>query len=247
MNSNKNKKVSCFSSLSWLKIFWLISFLVALFFVAIYFQRYLAARQWHKAHNLAIAKKYIEAEVVYSNIFPKLKWNGRFLAYYGDLKLQNQKYLDAIELFEKVKVSYPDPYLFENLGSAYINYQIGITNEITHPTLSGTPLKRGFNLSQGECVNKAIHYWILASNIQPWRLTPKYHLADLFYQINDTNNAIKYARLVVNTPMKKWTERGKEFKLKSQKMLIALGKKCDDPGLVVFDIDGKSTWNKGKW
>jgi len=59
----------------------------------------------------------------------------------------------------------------------------------------------------------------------------------LFYQLGETNEAIKYARLVVNTPMKKWTERGKEFKLKSQKMLIAMNQKCDDPGLIVFDIN----------
>jgi hypothetical protein len=68
----------------------------------------------------------------------------------------------------------------------------------------------------------------LSSNILPWRLTPKYYLANTFYQLGDKNNVIKYARLVVNTPMKKWTERGKEFKLKSQKML----KDLRMPGLI---------------
>jgi len=231
------------------KIFWILAFAVSLFFVAIYFQRYMAARQWHKAHDLACSGKYQEAEVIYSNIFPKLKWNGRFLTYYGDVKLKIEKYFEAIELYEKAKFTYPDPYLFENLGSAYINYQFTITNEIPQP-----PLEKG-ELTHGECVNKAINYWILASNILPWRLTPKYYLADLFYQLGDTNNAIKYARLVVNTPMKKWTECGKEFKLKSQKMLNELYEPgspatnlcCDDPGLVVFDINDKSTWNEGLW
>jgi len=83
--------------------------------------------------------------------------------------------------------------------------------------------------------------------MQPWRLTPKYYLADLFYQLGDTSNAIKYAQLVVNTPMKKWTEKGKQFKLKSQKMLVELGEECDDPGLIVFNINDKKTWNEGKW
>ena len=69
----------------------------------------------------------------------------------------------------------------------------------------------------------------------------------MFYQLGDTNNAIKYAWLVVNTPMKKWTDRGKEFKLKSQEMLIDLGERCDDPGLIVFDIHDKKTWNEGAW
>ena len=233
MNSNKNKKVtSFFSCPSWLqKLFWVLALAVSLFFVIVYFQRYLASQQWHKAHDLACLKKYKEAEIVYSNIYPKLKWNGRFLAYYGNVKLQRKKYFDAIELYEKAKFTYPDPYLFESLGSAYINFQLSLTNK----------------KSRCEATNKAINYWILASNILPWRLTPKYYLADLFYQIGETNEAIKYAWLVVNTPMKKWTERGKVFKLKSQKMLIALGEKCDDSGLVVFDINDKSTWNEGLW
>jgi len=216
---------------TWLKIFWVFVFTISLFFVEIYFQRYMAARQWHNAHQLFINKKYQEAETVYSNIYPKLKWNGRFLAYFGNVKLQNKKYSEAINFFEKAKSTYPDSYLFENLGSAYINYQQSLTNKKL----------------RCESTNKALNYWILANNIMPWRLTPKYYLADLFYQIGDTNNAIKYARLVVNTPMKKWTERGKKFKLKSQKMLIELGQKCEDPGLVIFDINDKSTWNEGKW
>ena len=188
----------------------------------------MAEGQWYKAHYLVQRGKYQEAEAVYSNIYPVLKWDGRFLNNFGDVKLKIKKKYDAIELYEKAKYTYPDPYLFESLGKAY---QLTITNK------------------QLRCAEteKAIDYWTLSGNILPWRLTPKYYLADLFCQIGDTNNAIKYARLVVNTPMKKWTEQGKEFKLKSQKMLIALGEKCDDPGLVVFDINDKNTWNEGKW
>jgi len=234
-----NKKVSCFSSLSWLKIFSCLAFIVSLFFVVIYSQRYLAARQWHNAHELACSGKYQESEKIYSNIYPKLKWNGRFLSYYGNVVLNKvaedndppAKYSEAIELFEKAKYTYPDPYLFENLGVAYVRLA-------THPVPiknRGTPLERG------------LFYWKLSSNILPWRLTPKFYLADLYNTLGDTNNAIKYARLVVNTPMKKWTDRGKEFKLKSQKMLIELGQKCDDPGLLVFNIHDKKTWNEGGW
>jgi len=236
-------------SVKWLKIFWYFALAVSLFFVVIYFQRYMAAREWYKAHDLACFGKYEKAEIIYSNIYSNLKWNGKFLAYYGKVKLQNKKYFEAIELFEKAKFTYPDPYLFENLGVAYINYQSVIEEHPpkSHQHTPVTALKGGLCLSRGECINKAINYWMLASNIQPWRLTPKYYLTDLFYQIGDTNNAVKYAQLVVNTPMKKWTERGKEFKLKSQKMLIEFDKKCDNAGLIVFDINDKKTWNEGKW
>ena len=213
------------------KLFWILAFVISLCFVAIYFQRYMVAREWNKAYKLAWYKNYQAAEVICSNIFINLKWNESFLSFYGNVKLKNKKYSDAIELFEKSKFTNPDSYLLESLGIAYINYQLTINNK----------------KARNEATNKAIYYWTLSGNILPWRLTPKYYLADLFYKTGKTNEAINYARIVVNTPMKKWTERGKEFKLKSQKMLNALGEKCDDPGLIVFDINDKSTWNEGKW
>jgi hypothetical protein len=46
------------------------------------------------------------------------------LSYYGNILLPNEKYSKAIELFEKVKFTYPDPYLFENLGVAYMSVKI---------------------------------------------------------------------------------------------------------------------------
>jgi len=197
-------------------LFSICLFTVLLWYMPKYYYWYRAGNEWNSAHNLVCADKYQEAENIYSNIYPKLKWNGRFLSYYGNILLQNKKYSQAIELFEKAKFTYPDPYLFENLGLAYMNYSALADfqqNGTNHPALRAPLLKQegSFdiqNLTRDECINKAINYWILANNILPWRLTPKYYLADLFYQLGETNEAIKYARLVVNTPMKKWTEQG---------------------------------------
>jgi len=215
-----------------------ILIMFSLWFLPKYFKWYIMGREWKKAQELACNSNYVESLNLYSNAYKSLDWNGRFCAYYGDalmqsynqsIKTMSNLYLGtneyqvlnrAIRLYERAKYTWPDPFMFEHLGYAYA--------EIGRP-------------------EGAIIYWQLSSNILPWRLTPKYYLADLFYQLSDTNNAIKYARLVVNTPMKKWTERGKEFKLKSQKMLVKLGQKCDDPGLVVFDINDKKTWNEGEW
>ena len=195
MNSNKNKKVSCILSFSWLKIFWSIIFFVVLFFIVIYFQRYLVSREWRKAVKLFENGKYVEAENIYSNLYSKMNWSGRFLAWYADVEMRLGKYEQAIELYEKAKFTYPSPYLFEALGVGYMNYQSGITNEITHPAQSGTPLKRGFELSRRECVNKAVHNWMIAGKILPWRLTSKYYLADFFYQVGELDEAVKYAKL----------------------------------------------------
>jgi len=183
-------------------------------------------------------------------------------------KWVNSSYIKIIETYEKAKYTYPNPYLFENLSIAYLRLSIGTNWPVVLQTqyymettvqmivrniiecYQNTNMFHEYQqtiLSHNDCIENAVNYLTLASNILPWRLTPKFYLADLFYQLGETNEAIKYARLVVNTPMKKWTERGKEFKLKSQKMLIELGEECDDPGLVVFDINDKKTWNEGLW
>ena len=68
-----------------------------------------------------------------------------------------------------------------------------------------------------------------------------------YYAFGDTSNCIRYAQLVAATPMKKYTEEGVEYKKGAQKMLRELGVRCDDPGIVVFDIRDKRTWNEGRW
>ena len=245
----------------------IIGLIVSIVLIPTYLRRYKAVKNWSCAECMKQIGNTNDSIQLYAKLYPRLNYDGRFLSYYGNLLIEDSKYLYAIEVLEKAKKLCPCPQLFENLGVAYMNYfatadfQQNIANE-EHPPKS--PLKGGINLpkphlksearriggdylSRDDCINKAINYWVLASNILPWRLTPKYYLADLFYQLDDTNEAIKYARLVVNTPMKKWTDWGKEFKLKSQKMLIAMGEKCDDPGLIVFDINDKKTWNEGAW
>jgi len=214
------------------KIFWVGVFVVSLFFVAIYFQRYLVSREWHKAVKLFENGKYVEAENIYSNLYPKMNWSGRFLAWYADVEMRLGKYNQAIELYEKAKFTYPSPYLFEALGVGYMNYQSGIEE---HPPKSplegGLPPTMGNSLTRRECVNKAVHNWMIAGNILPWRLTSKFYLADFFYQVGELDEAVKYAKLVVDTPMKKWTKRGEEFKLKSATILMELGVECEDPGI----------------
>jgi len=77
--------------------------------------------------------------------------------------------------------------------------------------------------------------------------SPNTILAKIYYENNDISNTIKYAEFIINTPMQKYTERGVEMKKSAQKMLNELGVPCDDPGIVVFDIHDRSTWNEGKW
>jgi len=211
----------------------------SIIFAIICYKNYVVGNQWQNAYYLAQDGRFDESFSIFSNIQYSITHRGNLLASYANALMQHaystnkccdnynisQQKKDelikkAMDLYQTANKTCPDPNSFENLGKAYMHFNY---------------------------IDQATNCWIFASNIRPWRLTPKFSLAKLFYQIGDTNNAIKYARLVVNTPMKKWSERGKRFKLKSQKMLVALGEKCDKPGLVVFDINDKSTWNEGKW
>jgi len=224
----------------------------SLFFVANY--HILRTRKLcEKAYKLCLHGEFSDASFVLKKAVQISYKRGRILSLYGDIFYSHFKNIEnptlneiyslsmSINLYEEAIVTYPSPFIFENLGNAYAYMALPQVWNIT------TNLSLYKTKDKVDLLQSAILYWKKASYILPWRLTPKYYLADLFYQLGNTNKAIKYARLVVNTPMKKWTERGKEFKLKSQKMLIALGEECDDPGLVVFDINEKKTWNEGLW
>jgi len=194
-----------------------IIMIVSLLYYGSFYQTW---REFRTCYFLCESKDYKRAFTICTNLYPKLKWCGQYLHFCGDAYLSEGLSENAIKCYKEAENRFPAPFMLENMGIVY---------------------------AQLNNISESLYYWKLSSNIQPWRLTPKYYLADLFYQLGDTNNAIKYARLVVNTPMKKWTERGKEFKLKSQKMLIEMGEECNDPGLIVFDINNKKTWNEGKW
>jgi hypothetical protein len=174
----------------------------------------------------------------------------------------------AVTLYEKAKYTYPDPYMFENLAVAYLrlaggtNWPVFVQTKYRMETPAQTIARKlrewrcGTNLffeppatelTCGNCIGRAIDYLTLASNILPWRLTSKWYLAQIYRDGGDVSNAVKYAQLVVNIPMKKDTSQGREFKRNAQKMLIELGVKCDDPGMVVFDIRDRKTWNEGRW
>jgi len=174
----------------------------------------------------------------------------------------------ALALYEKAKYTYPDPYMFENLAVAYLrvaagtNWPVFVQTQYRMETPAQTMMRKlrewrcGTNLffeppptrlTQSDCIGRAINYLTLASNILPWRLTSRWYLAQIYRDVGDVSNAVKYAQMVVNIPMKKDTPQGRVFKRKAQIMLNELGVPCDDPGMVVFDIHDRKTWNEGKW
>ncbi|GEM_PF-1431256 len=262
------------------RVFWLLAFVGSAALLPLYVKNYIDARRWIAAHELTVTGEVARAYTVYTELYPKLKWSGRFCAYYGNAimaaseksnasaRIDGRAARQAVALYEKAKYTYPDPYMFENLAVAYLQLADGTKWPLFMQTQyrMETPvqaLKRklrewrcGTNmffepsptqLTRGNCIGRAVDYLTLASNILPWRLTSRWYLAQIYRDVGDVSNALKYAQLVVNIPMKKDTPQGREFKRKAQKLLNELGVKCDDPGMVVFDIHDRKTWNEGKW
>jgi len=274
--SQKNMVVS---TLCW-RVFWFVAFVGSVALLPLYVKNYLDARRWIAAHELMVTGEFARASAAYTELYHKLKWSGRFCAYYGNAVMaaseNTNQYVGidenpaerAVSLYEKAKYTYPDPYMFENLAVAYLRLADGTNWPVVAQTKyrMETPaqaLKRklrewrcGTNLffeppatqlTRGDCIRRAIDYLTLASNILSWRLTSKWYLAQVYRNVGDVSNAMKYAQVVVNIPMKKDTPQGREFKRKAQRMLNDLGVPCDDPGMVVFDIHDRKTWNEGKW
>lgn len=240
-------------------------------------RRWRAVRAWERAREQAQEGALSHALVICETIQDRLVWNGTFCGFFGDVLLSLAAETNspapgsierAIGLYERAKYTNPYPYMFENLALAYLQLAEGTAfpvrvqtryrMETPAQTLARTlrEWRCGTNLffelppdelSQSECIGRAVDYLTLASHILPWRLTSRWYLAQVYRDVGEYGNAVKYARLVVNIPMKKDTPRAREIKVNAQKLLNELGVQCDDPGLVVFDIRDRRTWNEGRW
>ena len=156
----------------------------------------------------------------YESLYNILNWNPLYHSIYGDCMIKQMNYEGAKLSYEKSIECYYDPYIIEKIG-------------VIHMALTN---------NEG-----AIRAWNIEGQMIPWRISAKYYLSKLQYSIGNTNEAIRNAQLVVNIPLKKYTDQGVEMKKSAQDMLKTLGVLCEDPGIKVFDINDKSTWNEGKW
>jgi O-antigen ligase/tetratricopeptide (TPR) repeat protein len=168
--------------------FSLLSFLVSAFFLPAFYKQFEAEKNWQTARVLNEEGNRSKALESYSRLYPRLKWDGNFLHHYGKILLNTGNTREAIRYLEQGKEFWPNPYLLEDLAIAH---------------------EKDGNLDE------AISNASLASSILPWRLTSKFLLANLYNKKGDISNAAKYARLVMDTPMKIWTEEGEGLKAKA--------------------------------
>ena len=247
-----------------MRLFWLGGGVLHVVACVVCLRMSMAATDWREAEQQRSSGRVAESLERYRGMMQVLGWNGRFLADYGDALSQyattpgatgtDWSTSCAIGFYERAKLVHPDPYMIEHLALAYLRLSAGTNWPVTVQTkhaprrlLWQKPDPLPEILSRADCIDRAVNNLLLASDILPWRLTPKVYLADLYRQMGDTNNAVKYAQLAVATPMKKYTGEGVEFKELARKMLNDLGVPCDSAGVVVFDIWDRKTWNEGAW
>ncbi len=153
---------------------------------------------WKKAQRLNKQGKTDQAYGAYLAVHPYYKDYGRFLGEYGRFLLERDKSDEAVESLERAKHAWPDPFLIETLAQAY---------------------------NEQEEWAKAIQNARLADNILPWRLTTKYLLAENYPRVDDIYRGLKYAELVVETPMKTPSQKGRELKIQAQELRDELFRK----------------------
>ncbi|UCC39086.1 MAG: O-antigen ligase family protein [Candidatus Aminicenantes bacterium] len=166
-------------------IFSLLAFLVSALFLPSFYKQFEAERKWQTGRILSEKGNNSEALELYNRLYPILKWDGNFLHHYGRILLNTGNTKETIKYLEQAKEFWPNPYLLEDLAVAH---------------------ERDGNL------DGAISNASLASSILPWRLTSKFLLANFYNTKGDITNAAEYARLVMDTPMKIWTEEGEGLK-----------------------------------
>jgi O-antigen ligase len=168
--------------------FSLLSFLVSAFFLPAFYKQSEAEKMWQTARIFNEEGDRSKALESYNRLYPRLKWDGNFLHQYGKILLSTGNTREAVRYLEQGKEFWPNPYLLEDLAIAH---------------------EKDRNL------NEAISSASLASSILPWRLTSKFLLANFYYTQGDISKAANYAHLVMETPMKIWTEEGEELKAKA--------------------------------
>lgn len=188
-NHKKNRGVPyTFRRSFWIAISF-VAFLILASRIPALHNQYKAGKNWYAAQMISRKGQYDRAVELYYNLYPSLRRDERFLYAFGKTLLHAGNEAEAIKFLEQGKELWPNPFLLEDLATAYEN-----VGELREALLNAT----------------------MANNILPWRLTSKFMLADLHYQIGDIENASKYAQYVVDTPMKKVTEKGKALKTRAQ-------------------------------
>lgn len=186
-----------------------VSFAAALLLMPIQWKRFLADREWSEALSLSRAGRNGEALARARAAYPLLKFDPVLIEFYADLLLDSGEFREAAAVLERSKVSSFNPRIAEKLAAA--------------------------RLGLGE-IEAALKEAREADAVLPWRLTSKAILAEIHRQRGDVEAACRYARKVVDTPMKVRTAEGEALKAKAFALWAECGKRAGDDGGPIMDL-----------
>ena len=167
------------------------SFLGSAVLLTMLFKQFSSEREWSRAHSLSQEGWALEAVDLCRRAYPGLRSNENFLIFYGGLLTELGREAEAVVILERGKTGCPNPYLLEKLAAARMKL-------------------RDFDASLADARS--------AESMLPWRLTSKSLLSEIYEGKGDPENAARFARLVLETPMKVWTVEGEALKTRALDM-----------------------------
>jgi len=192
-----------------IQVFAAAAFLTAVLLLPMLWKRFTAERSWAEAIALDRTGRTSEAVAVTRAVLPRLKSDADFVDFHAGLLLRAGEVREAADVLDRALAVSSNPRLMEKLAAARL--ELGD---------SGSALK----LAQE------------ADSILPWRLTSKSLLAEISARLGDAGEASRYARLVLDTPMKIRTAAGEALKSKAFSQWTELRPRAGDEGNPLLDL-----------
>lgn len=159
------------------------------------YREFRSERVWSTAAGYARSGRPEEAVSTARTAYPALRSNPDFIGFYAGLLLAGGQAREAASALEGVRKVSSSPFVAEKLAAARL--ELG-------------DLKAALTTARE------------ADAVLPWRLTSKALLAEIASKLGDGASAARYARLVIDTPMKTRTTEGETLKAKALVLLAEL-------------------------
>jgi O-antigen polymerase len=161
-------------------------------FMVIQYNRNIAEREWVKAYNLMRENRYEEANILYQDLYPTLKYSQFFLFNYGSELSLMGRYNESIKILRENEARLNDADHYIYLGNSYEN--LG-------------------NIEEAE------KCYYQASCIMPRKFFPKFKLVSIYMQTGRKVKALELANSLLIMKIKVPSEQINSMKQEIQKMV----------------------------
>ena len=186
-----------------------VSFSVAVILFPTIWKRFTAEQTWSEAIILARAGRTANAVATTRAAYPLLRSAAEFVDFHAGLLLGAGEAQEAAAVLDRARAFSYNPRFAEKLAAAHL--ELGDLD---------SALKRARE----------------ADAVLPWRLTSKALLAEISVRRGDIAEASRYARLVINKPMKVRTAEGETLKAKAFDLWTGLRTRTDEAGSPLLDL-----------